>query len=346
MKTRLAFVTLLLATTSCAALLGTDLDGLRPKEDDAGAGANEASSPDSPGGGEAGADGASDGTTPTGEADRRQAQWPVPVTSPPASAYHQTTETIEDTVTGLVWQRAIPEAVQDFDAALAYCANLTYAGHGDWRLPTRIELVSIIDYGATSTPMVAAVGFDGSAAAPSAMTYWTSSVLVGSTTTSRFAVDFAKADVKPLPSSSDALVRCVRAGKVGAGPRWTSTGSTVKDAFTNLEWRNAGVVYPVAERPNRGPLEEATKACADLTVAGGGFRLPAIREVHTLYDELAPASSATRLDAVIPWKNTAPTLWSATLVAVQPSRAYVVDFNAAITFDTSVEAQWQALCVR
>lgn len=36
---------------------------------------------------------------------------------------------------------------QNWCEALAYCENLTFAGHDDWRLPNIRELQSIVDYG-------------------------------------------------------------------------------------------------------------------------------------------------------------------------------------------------------
>lgn len=57
---------------------------------------------------------------------------------------------VKDNVTGLIWQRnfAAPQGTQA--AAQAYCAALAPAG--TWRLPTRIELVSLIDF--TKSPTI------------------------------------------------------------------------------------------------------------------------------------------------------------------------------------------------
>jgi hypothetical protein len=54
--------------------------------------------------------------------------------------------TVTDNVTGLMWQQGISSVSYQGTASAAYCASLTLGGHCDWRVPTRIELASIMDY--------------------------------------------------------------------------------------------------------------------------------------------------------------------------------------------------------
>ncbi len=70
--------------------------------------------------------------------------------------------TVTDTCTGLQWQKDTADTNGDghvvddgIDSlawcdALAYCENLSFAGHDDWRLPNVRELQSIVDYGRES----------------------------------------------------------------------------------------------------------------------------------------------------------------------------------------------------
>ncbi|HRI70791.1 MAG TPA: DUF1566 domain-containing protein [Polyangium sp.] len=77
--------------------------------------------------------------------------WPMPnpVSAQldyPASYSLVGTDIVVDEVTKLQWQRTVNNQSYTWDEALAYCNGLVYGGHDDWRLPWRIELVSLIDY--------------------------------------------------------------------------------------------------------------------------------------------------------------------------------------------------------
>jgi hypothetical protein len=81
------------------------------------------------------------------------AEWPMPncqsdVTAgaPNLASYTDNGDgTVTDNVTKLMWQQVVPTTKYAWDAAKAYCPTLTLAGHSDWRLPSIIELVSIVD---------------------------------------------------------------------------------------------------------------------------------------------------------------------------------------------------------
>jgi hypothetical protein len=54
--------------------------------------------------------------------------------------------TVTDTGTNLMWEQATDKNTYTWKQAMAYCDNLTLGGHSDWRLPTRNELQSLVNY--------------------------------------------------------------------------------------------------------------------------------------------------------------------------------------------------------
>ena len=82
------------------------------------------------------------------------AEWPMPngptdvlAGAPNVENYTDNHDgTVTDNVTNLMWQQT-PTGTFSRTAALAYCPTLTLSGHNDWRLPSLVELISIVDYG-------------------------------------------------------------------------------------------------------------------------------------------------------------------------------------------------------
>lgn len=75
---------------------------------------------------------------------------------------------VRDNETGLVWERAPSAAEMSQPDAMAHCASLELAG-GGWRLPSILELRSIVDE-SRDNPAIDLSIFPGTATAP----YWTS----------------------------------------------------------------------------------------------------------------------------------------------------------------------------
>jgi hypothetical protein len=78
---------------------------------------------------------------------------------------------VHDLVTGLVWQRTADTSTPDYGSAAVYCNDLPPLGSAPWRVPTRIELVSLLDL--LQAPAIDPAAFPGARGGP----YWTSSVV-------------------------------------------------------------------------------------------------------------------------------------------------------------------------
>jgi hypothetical protein len=133
---------------------------------------------------------------------------PVPQEAP--AQYEIGAGTVLDTVTGLTWQRQVPgEKMTQFDA-VDYCANLDLAGPLFWRLPTRIELLSIVDIGHVK-PAINNEAFPNT---PSEL-FWTATQNpISLSPLSFFYVDFASGEAiashPGTPEHGFLRVRCVR----------------------------------------------------------------------------------------------------------------------------------------
>lgn len=125
---------------------------------------------------------------------------------PPDSPTDYTPEgdTVIDNVTHLRWQKQPAPAGLTWTRAKAYCASLHLGGLSGWRLPSRIELLSLVDTGRTH-PAINARYFPGTPFTR----FWTSTTAPGSTPNAWYvnfgdgALDFHSLD---FPDN----VRCVR----------------------------------------------------------------------------------------------------------------------------------------
>jgi len=137
--------------------------------------------------------------------DRRWIQW-IPTTDsrPPGSFMVDTlADTVTDLATGLVWQRSPGTTLRPRSASAVYCSGLSQAG-GGWRLPTRIELLSIVDLGRNPAVDTGAFAYNGST-----YPFWTASDF-RDTAGYAWTVSFTYGRNDPKPASGPGRSWCVR----------------------------------------------------------------------------------------------------------------------------------------
>lgn len=255
-----------------------------------GASSSASSSGASSGGGSSGSSGEPvDAGVPRG--DLAYAAWPLPAASPTANDYSATPDVVYDTVTKLTWQRAVSPGLSRVEAE-AYCDVLSLDGHDDWRLPWRMELVSLLDVGGTTSPRIQTTAFPGT---PSEW-FWTQSRAwaVGTIIPQTWTVHFGTGHVvwQSNETETPLRVRCVRGmEQVSPVPQhWEVHDQTVRDKNTGLLW-----VRGVPQ--GFDTLANVALACQSLTRDGAtGFRVPNERELLSLIAEREPAG-AGGLDA-------------------------------------------------
>jgi hypothetical protein len=152
---------------------------------------------------------------PDGAAAVSWAQWPMPSPEAGPNLFSYTVNgdgSVTDGKTGLVWLTGFTnsygpadDTAKGFDRARAYCASVGDAGT-KWRLPTRIELVTLIDYSKNAPALhpVFAPGLSGG-------WYWSSSVVRPVEIPYRFwAVNFTTGEVSDTALNDPRTALCVK----------------------------------------------------------------------------------------------------------------------------------------
>ena len=112
--------------------------------------------------------------------------------------------TVTDASTGLMWQKAEPGSMY-WESAITYCESLSLAGYNDWRLPSRNELQSLVDY-SKFDPAINTTFFPNTVFTSR---YW-SSTTVAADTTRAWRVYFGNGYVTNYNKLYDYYVRAVR----------------------------------------------------------------------------------------------------------------------------------------
>jgi hypothetical protein len=119
---------------------------------------------------------------------------------------------LQDHVTQLVWMEPMPSGSigLTWDKARTFCSSQTK--DGPWRLPSRIELVTLLDYSKTGSK------FDAKFTGTQEAVYWTTSevrTLLPSNARKHWGVNFGTGAVTNTldEATGVAAVRCVKGGK-------------------------------------------------------------------------------------------------------------------------------------
>jgi hypothetical protein len=223
-----------------------------------------------------------------------QALWPLPPVSLDGTNYEVWNGTVLDKTTRLMWQQASdPEGT--YDDAKCACRHLSLGGYDNWRLPSLVELMTIIDYAknvdpegtGTTVPATNTVVFPDTLLEA----YWTATAQGKASLGPGLPVllDFSEGETEDptrLDAGADAGVRgmepfrCVRsAAPPPVASRFdTGTPGIVIDNNTQLEWQAAAA--SVLETSSSG-----SGYCTGLELDGHeDWRLPNVRELASLVD--------------------------------------------------------------
>ncbi len=115
-------------------------------------------------------------------------------------------ETVYDPTTKLMWQdnSEVKSNKRNWQSAIEYCENLSFAGYSDWKLPTLSELRSIVEHGRFSPTIKLFFGNIG--------TYddcWSSTPSAGKSNDA-WRINFYSGGDSTYNKNDGYLVRCVR----------------------------------------------------------------------------------------------------------------------------------------
>lgn len=125
---------------------------------------------------------------------------PALADAPPSRYTFPATGTVHDTRTNLTWQRDVDAGSYTQSAAASYCTGLTLA-NGGWRLPTRAELLTLVD----PTKYNPAIDTSAFPSTPSDF-FWSSSAYSGVA----WSVYFNSGSSSDFVPGATYRVRCVR----------------------------------------------------------------------------------------------------------------------------------------
>ncbi len=209
---------------------------------------------------------------------------------------------IKDNITCLVWEKANPATQGTWQASADRCAALAtgnYAGFNDWRMPTRVEMASIVDVnnGAKGFASIFTVtsGYYGTSS------WWYETITGQNTSGFQFGYGTNGFSSNAVAmSGTNNVARCVRGNGPGEDAdvfakeppnHYTIASGEVTDNYTGLTWQQA-------YSPALMNFADAPAYCAGLTLNGHtGWRVPTLNELTSTVNEalVGPAVNRTAL---------------------------------------------------
>ena len=226
--------------------------------------------------------------------------------------------TITDNVTALVWQKNNSTWLS-WDDAHMYCPTLKLGGGiTQWRLPSRIELVSLLDFSKDNSYAIDNTYFG----TPTNYFFWSSTFY--ESTGSNWVVDFKYDGFvgnqinDPYPSSNFVgYARCVRGGQSAPQSLTDNGDGTVTDNWTHLMWQQG--------ETSAMQWEAALMYCEGLSLGGNtDWRLPNCKELLSIVDDTSYNNPSIN---TIMFPNAITEMyWSSTLSYNYENPAKTVDF--------------------
>ncbi|MBN1945942.1 MAG: DUF1566 domain-containing protein [Bradymonadales bacterium] len=244
---------------------------------------------------------------------------------------------VTDHVTGLVWQGCAyglsgadctrGAAIQaDWYTQLAHCDNLDWGGHRDWRLPDAHELVTLVDYGQTSSILIDTAAFPSTPISPTA--WYSSSTSIVESSSAKKIVSFTSGELKNGGNMVDYFARCVRGTPVPQPARFTRDTSSaeypvVVDTWTSLMWQGCPLGQTgdaCSGSVTASNWQDALSYCDDTTWGGySDWRLPNAIELQSIANFIYPEPNLDAEAFSGTWNG--DYCWTSTTMPQNPTQA-------------------------
>jgi len=198
--------------------------------------------------------------------------------------------TVTDNLTGLIWEQQTEESepkLYTYSDAVTYCDELTLGGNDDWRMPTRKEFSTILNFSRVS-PALDMVYFPNyTGTTPNEVYYWTSSEhhddpsQVWAILISFGLIESESTAVDPHK------VRCVRGNSLPVSSYTDNGDGTVTDSVTGLMWEQKTDDGGSRDKDKTYTWKDALAYCENLVLGVGDhddWRLPNTKEIERLVD--------------------------------------------------------------
>lgn len=259
-------------------------------------------------------------------------------------SFSKTSACVLDKVTGLTWQRfSANPASYAYTSAVAYVTTVNSAnlcGYSDWRLPTALELMGLMNTG-VSSGNIANADYLGVATDAMDGTFWTAEKRAASNTVDAWYVDAdSNGAVSFDAQTRPRKVRLVRGGNLTASAcsndgRWTDhQDGTVSDARTGLMWKSCPEGYTNNSCTAGAVItfKSVSAVVAQLTQANGNadksysdWRVPTRNELASLVNRAC--SNPSIWTGIFPNNASLSYLSATPNVNAASTQVWSVDFN-------------------